>query len=492
MPDAGLQPNIVVLVWDTARARTVYDELEKDNLPALGRLAGSGTSYRNAITTAPWTLPAHASLFTGQYTAEHGTHAGSAEFAPDIAVLPERLNRAGYETVGISANTWISPRFGFDRGFAQFTMKWNPFWDAPDFTEVVKTAGPTARVRTLLETSELRALPKTALAAVYAKFFGSQRDDGAHRITGRAVRWLRETPDRRPFFLFVNYLEPHLPYDPPDAYIPAQESTDIADQVNQDPWKYLVEAVEMSDDDFATLESLYRAEIRYLDSQVDRLIRELEDQGTLEETVFVVLGDHGENIGDNGLMDHQYSLHEPVIRVPLVVRYPERPDTVTEVREVVETRDLFPTLLSCAGIDVPDRARTRGVSTRDVRPDESDSLAPDNPCFAQYVRPQPSMNSLREKVGTGPSQVSKYDRALRAVRTDRWKLIEGSDGNTALYDLDSDATETRDVSRDNPETTRRLRDALADRFGVLRMASEESDRIDDRTAERLEDLGYLQ
>jgi arylsulfatase A-like enzyme len=102
------------------------------------------------------------------------------------------------------------------------------------------------------------------------------------------------------------------------------------------------------------------------------------------------------------------------------------------------------------------------------------------------------MDSLREKVGTVPSQVSKYDRALRAVRTDRWKLIEGSDGETALYDLDSDPTETRDVSRDNPETTRRLRDALADRFGVLRMASEEGDRIDDRTAERLEDLGYLQ
>ena len=308
-------PNILLLVMDTARAETVSAGIREGTLPTLARIAGEGTRFERAMTTAPWTLPSHASLFTGQYTSDHGTHAGARRFTPERLPLAEHLRENGYTTAGISANPWISPEFGFDRGFAYYSMGWDRAWNETALTAIMHRETRREQLEEFFGRVGLSDAPGFITNVIRNRLSPERsRDDGAERITSRAISWIEDRANNDPFFLFANYVEPHLRYDPPpeyrDRFLPEEASPEEAAAVNQDPWRYLTGDVEMDERDFQVLKALYRAELSYLDSQIERLYTSLADLGVLDETAIVIVGDHGENIGEHSLMDHQYCLRD--------------------------------------------------------------------------------------------------------------------------------------------------------------------------------------
>lgn len=259
-------------------------------------------------------------------------------------------------------------------------------------------------------------------------------------------------------------------------------------EVNQDAWKYIAGKVEMTDRDFEILRALYRAEISYLDQRIGELRDELQARGEWEDTIFVVTGDHGENIGDHGLMDHQYALYDTLIHVPLVIQGGAFTGGDT-VDDLVQLTDLGPTLLDATGIDAPEfRDQAQGES---FHPEAETSSR--THVFAEYMAPQPSMEALEKRVGDLPEDVKRYDRSLRTIRGQEWKLIRGSDGTTELYNVADDPVESTDCSDDHPDVRQKLESELAawlesfehaDAGGAVDMRAE--------TKERLEDLGYLQ
>jgi arylsulfatase A-like enzyme len=487
------QPNVLFIVLDTARARTVFSGLDRDLMPTVSRLAAEGTTFTDATTTGPWTLPSHASMFTGQYTSEHGSHAGNRSFDPAGVPLSTRLSGAGYRTAGISGNVWISPEFGFDAGFDQFSMKWDLFWDAPDLSSVISGRNTVSDESSLLDAFRGHTpveLLKGGVTAGYAKYLAGRHDDGARNATTRTVNWLEEhASDEQPFFYFLNYIEPHLPYEPPesfqDEYLPAGVSPE---DVNQDPWAYVAGDVEMDERDFEVLQGLYEAELAYVDTQIERLYEALDEAGVLDETAIVLVGDHGENIGDHDLMDHQYCLYETLVNVPLVIRYPEAFPAGERVSGPVELRDLYPTIQDFAD----ESAETMdATSEHSLRPRDGDVPTREY-ALSEYLVPQPSMDSLRESVDSFDPAATKYDRALRSIRSERWKLVEASDDTVELYDLRDDPHEQTDRSDERPSVVERLQERLRDRLGPLTRGATDDGDISQHSKERLEDLGYLQ
>lgn len=476
---------------DTARAAEFISNPTSDlSLPSY--LTDDGMKFSNAYATAPWTLPSHAGLFTSTYSSKHGAHADHKQLIDHLGTLSGCFENAGYETVGVSNNTWISPEFGFDRGFNRFIKNWQYIQKETDFSDIARNNEGLEQIISIIPAIfEGNPIPNIA-NAFYGKFIHKRGDSGAKRANKRINSWYKGRDSNRPFFLFINYLEPHLEYRPPydyaQKYLPSDISIERARDANQNAWEYIAGNVEMTDRDLEILQSLYRAELAYTNERIKEVRDLLVENEEWEDTIFVVTGDHGENIGDHGLMDHQYCLYDTLLHVPLVIHGGAFTGGET-VDNLVQLSDLGPTLLDAAGVNAPDfRTQAQGQS---FHPDTD--AEPREFAIAEYLAPQPSMAALKKRVGTLPEDVRRYDRSLRAIRDDEWKLIRGSDGSQELYHIADDPEEQRDLAAERPEQVDRLATALDDWLNSFKHAdvSGEVDMSDDTKA-RLEDLGYLQ
>jgi len=479
--------NIVLIVMDTARA-DVFSPGEDAALdPPI-----EGRRYTNAFASAPWTLPSHAGLFTGTYSSNHGAHAGHKRLSDDHPTLAGALSDGGYETVAVSNNTWISEEFGFARGFETFHKTWQYVQTETDLGEVARTQEGTDKLRGVAR-KILDGNPITNLAnAVYGQFFRRRNDEGAKATNEWVDDWLADREDSRPFFLFVNYLEPHLEYRPPrefaEAYLPEGVSYEEAMNVPQDAWAYIAGDLELGEREFEILRGLYRAELAYLCERIRELRSSLEAAGEWEDTVVVVTGDHGENIGDHGLMDHQYCLYDTLLHVPLFVHGPGFDEG--EEDRLVQLTDLAPTLLDAAGIDAA--VMGEGLQGTSFHP-EADRDEPREQVIAEYLSPQPSMEALEKRVGDLSPEIERYDRSLRAIRSGEYKLVRGSDGTRELYHVATDPDEREDLAETHPETVTDLEAELDDWLSSFDHADASgSVAMSQSTQDRLEDLGYLQ
>lgn len=484
-------PNILVVVMDTARARDVVRSDRRDApLPAIDRLAEEGTEYTNAFASAPWTLPSHAGLFTGTHSSKHGAHAGHKYLPDDLPTLAEAFQSSGYETVAVSNNTWISEEFGFARGFETLYKTWQYVQTDTDLGEVARTKRGTEMIRALAARL-VEGNPAVNLAnAVYGQFFRKRTDDGARRTNEWLRGWLAERPTEKPFFTFVNYLEPHLAYHPPRAlaeqHLPNGVTYEEAMAVSQDAWAYITGHESHTEAEFEVLHGLYKAELAYLDRRIGDLRGHLEATGEWEDTIVVVTSDHGENIGDHDLMDHQYSLYDTLLHVPLVVAGGAF-DGGDKNDDLVQLTDLAPTLLDAADVDAP--AMRESIQGQSFHPDTD--ADPRTHVIAEYMAPQPSMDALRDQVGPLPDDFP-FDRSLRTVRTTEDKLIRGSDGARERYDVRTDPDESTDLAAESPESVAELETHLDDWLESFEHSDASgSVSMTDATKDRLEDLGYL-
>ncbi|RKD95793.1 sulfatase [Halopiger aswanensis] len=482
--------NVVLVVLDTARAKSIGER----TTPTLSRLAAEGTAFDNAFAAAPWTLPSHASMFTGTYPSEHGTHGDHLFLDDELRTLPEAFAENGVQTIGVSNNTWITEEFGFDRGFDDLRKGWQYIQSDADMGAVVR--GEDLREK-LAATRERLFDGNPAVNAaniLYSEVFQPAGDDGSDRSTTWIRNWLTERDDE-PFFLFCNFIEPHVEYDPPREYaaefLPDGASYEEATSIRQDPRAYDCEDYDISEREFAMLRGLYRAELAYVDDQIAALRSALEEAGEWEDTLFVVCGDHGEHVGEHGFFGHQYNLYDTLINVPLVLHGGPFTDGGRR-RELVQLIDLPDTLLETAGIDDPElREQSSG---RSLHP-ESDAERREA-VFAEYAAPQPSIERLEARFGEIPDRVREYDRRLRAVRTREYKYVRGDDGFERLHHLETDPREQTDVSDAEPDVVERMREHLESRFEPLTKpdadeAGTEDVDIREGTKDRLADLGYL-
>ncbi|KYH25835.1 sulfatase [Halalkalicoccus paucihalophilus] len=480
-------PNIAVVVMDTARAA---DTVPADPavMPTLAELAAGGTAYTNVFTSAPWTLPSHASLFTGTYASRHGAHGGHTYLDEGFVTLAEALASEGYETVGVSNNTWITEEFGFTRGFERFEKTWQLVQSETDLGGVTRAKHASGKVNAFVSQALSGNPLVNGLNAVYDQFFRASDDDGAARTTAWLADWLTERETDRPFFCFANCIEPHIQYRPPREYAEPflpDGAYEEAMAIRQEPRAYDVGEYDLSDEEFSLLEGLYRGELAYLDAKIGEFRDALKAAGEWEDTVLVVCGDHGENVGDHGFLGHQYNVYDTLLHVPLMI-HGGAFEPATGEDELVQLLDLFPTLLDLAEVDAPnarDQAQGRSLLT--------DGPARES-VIAEYVSPQPSMEQLEERFGEVPGYMYEYDRSLRAIRTGEYKYIRGSDGSEELYDVEQDPQERFDLATTEPDIAAELAAELEGWLDSFEEAETDGEvEMTDATKGRLRDLGYL-
>jgi len=401
----GVSPsdlNLLIVTLDTTRAdRLGAYGWPQSVTPALDRLASEGVLFEHAVTSAPLTLPAHASLFTSKYPPAHAVRDNGGFFLDEReTTLAERMKARGLKTGGFVGAYVLDRRWGISQGF-------DTYFDDFDLTKfVAPSLGDVERP--------------------------------ANQVADRALAWLESVKKDR-FFGWIHFYDAHSPYAPPE------------------PWRT----------QFATRP--YLGEIAFVDSQIARIREFLERNRLLDRTVIVVIGDHGESLGDHDEATHGFFLYESVLHVPLLVRTPYDALRGRRVRDLVRGIDVTPTVIDLLGLPAPDHVEGRSVVPLMTGAARELDLA----AYAEAVYP-------RYHFGWSD---------LRSLTSGRYKFIEAP--RPELYDLEQDPRETRNLYSERQALAERMAAALRAMEGSGASDAKPAADVDPDARARLAALGYV-
>jgi arylsulfatase A-like enzyme len=506
--------NVLFVVMDTVRKDhlTPYG-YEKPTTPALESFAEEATVFDEAVAPAPWTLPVHASMFTGMYPSHHGADQENP-YLEGATTLAQTLSRAGYDTACYSSNAWITP----------YTHLTDGFDDQNNFFEVMPgdfLSGPLAKAwKTMNDNDALRAIADklVSLGNTAHEYFAG--GEGADSKTPAVIDQTKSfIDDSDQFFAFINLMDAHLPYHPPkefaDEFAPGVDSTEIC----QNSKEYNSGARDIDDDEWEAIRGLYDAEIAHIDDQLGRLFDWLKETGTWDDTMVVVCADHGELHGEHDLYGHEFCLYDPLINVPLMVKHP----ALDEDRRAdqVELVDLYHTVLDALDVEGGTPAkpsedavaldRTRSLLSSSYRDfaqatnEDPGQRGDGEYAFVEYSRPVVELKQLEEKAAAGgvtlPTDSRFYSRMRAARRTDA-KYVRIDRIPDEAYRLDEDPGETTNLAGEGDDvigaTEAMLGEFEAAVGGAWTDALDDDvsddtvSEMDDEAQERLRDLGYLE
>ncbi len=441
-------PDVILITLDTTRAdRLGVYGYEHPVSPQIDAFAAESVVFERAWSTSSWTLPAHASMLTGKHPTSHGAHnsldGGDVNLGQAVAgemfaevvtsklsdaetTLAELLSARGYNTAAFAGGPWLAPPFGLMQGY-------------------------------------------NTIDADVGEFAGRS----AAELSDRAIEWLDTVEPGRPLHVLINYFDPHFPYAPPLRFVelarggaeltPGETPPRTAPPVSEDggvgfypygAWK---------------IPEVYDGEIRFMDYHIGRFLDALRAKGRYRDALVILVGDHGELFGEHGQTGHGRWLYEPLMRVPLVVRFPGGRDGGRKTTEPVSVVDIAAIVAGITGIRLPESSEAQEIGKRSI-------------VVAEWFRDRFSINRIGESV----------NRDLVAAVRWPWKVIKSSSGSTEFYNLGEDPGETRKRETGDvpPELDTELRAALA---GFKAPANPEAaGRVDPAIGERLRSLGYTE
>ncbi len=316
LPEAPLADaqarSVILLLVDTLRASKlrVYNPRSRVQAEAMSAIAEDAAVFDHAQAPENWTKPSVASILTSLTPMTHNTKQESSSLPASALMVSEVFQQAGFATASFIANGYVSDRFGFDQG-----------WD--HYTNYIRESRPTV----------------------------------AHNVFGEALEWIEAHRGER-FFAYIQTIDPHVPYDPPDATLRLYD-----DQPYDGPLRNRSTGLQLEDvkrgrmtltaRDRQHLEALHDAEITYHDQELTHFIERLGELGLYDEVVFAVTADHGEEFYEHGSFGHGHSVYQELLHVPLMVRW-HGVIAPTRIGPTVSTMDIAPTLLEATGVDVPD------------------------------------------------------------------------------------------------------------------------------------------
>jgi arylsulfatase A-like enzyme len=420
-------PNVLLVVLDTVRAdRLSLYGYQRATTPNLARLAGRGVVFGEARSAAPWTLPSHASMFTGRWPHELGV-SGDRPLDGRYPTLAEYLAGQGYATAGFVANTYFcNSWYGLDRGFAHYE----------DYYEdnVIVSPGEALRCAALG-----RWLIRSFGATTNARPEAANTLKDARKISDDFLRWVEARRDR-PYFAFLNYMDAHDPYLPPAGYagrfgVKPETPAEI-ERIRH--WHHVRSASVSTRDRTLVLDS-YDDCLAYLDEQLGRLFDTLEARGILRDTLVIVTADHGEQLGEHGLYGHGKSLYRAEVHVPLLIFGPGGIPAGQCVSRPVSLRDLAATVVERLGLN--EHSPLPGHSLAPLwapAPDRSNATVPTSPALSEVaIRTRISRNAQRAPAQRGPMSSLVHEGKV---------YIRDAVGREELYDLAEDRAEEKNLA----------------------------------------------
>jgi arylsulfatase A-like enzyme len=490
-------PDILVVIVDCGRADDFPGGANPiPGMPFTGELFRESLSFPNAVASSPWTIPSHASLFTGLYPWESGAHLKqSLRLEPTIPTLAGILGTHGYASFSASANGFLSTDFGLLNGFT--SAVWGDWWErflhlpSNDRPPWAYNYAPTLR------------LPKGTLWKMLeepAKYTNRRPVllDAINRFTSQLVapgdsyspyvgpwieaaveRWLGGQTKERPVFCFVNYYEAHEPYIIDPAKVAGGLSYRRLAQLRMDRTNFLAGRWHPTPEEFRDLRRLSRAVVQSLDDRLRRLCDVFRRAGRWDNTIVVLASDHGQAFGERGFLFHGVRLWEPVVRIPLWVRWPDGRHRGERGTGWASLIDIMPTLLDAAGAPRP--ALPSAQSLVELI---------DQPRFGPVMAMSdgtPARKTLEKMV---PRSVwEPWDQAHFAAYSDGRKLIlNAATGVVQLFDLKVDPGEVHDLGPSLPPDLAPL-GSLLDRTRETLLHGKVTPQPDELDA-RLKSWGY--
>jgi arylsulfatase A-like enzyme len=385
--------SVIILMLDTVRADHLscygYD---KKVSPVIDELASNGVLFERHYSSSSWTIPAHFSLMTGVTS---GAVRQEFSISEKSLTLAERIRLLGYRTASFSANPLLSRGTGFDQGFDIFDCDIN----------IINRLNNLKLFDLLSHLKIRRPIHTNAI-----KTFNS-----AELVTNYALEWIQESGNE-PYFLFINYMDAHDPYLPPQKYrnlftkdyrgnftgdicgelSEAEFIRDIVPQMKPEDWKYVI--------------SQYDGAIKYIDDQIGRIRNYLEKNEKLENTILIIVSDHGEFFGEYRLATHHLTLSDEETHVPLIIHYPRVIKSNQRVKSLARIIDIYPTLKELLGFKLTEKIFIEGIPLLKKNGDPTVG-AP----FAALTLYE---NSYKASI-LGPA----FKRDLFCYRTNEWKYL---------------------------------------------------------------------
>ncbi|MEK6715283.1 MAG: sulfatase [Candidatus Omnitrophota bacterium] len=376
--------NVILISIDTLRA----DHLscygyERNTSPYIDEFSQRCALFTNAFSTSAWTVPAHASLFTGMYASRLGlVQSPRPGILPEeIKTLAEILNQSGYNTAGFHGGGYVSANFGFNRGFSTYRSK------------------------------------------------GSRFEDNLRDCFG----WL-ERHKKLPFFLFLHGFNCHVPFNPPrkfDIYSKGMRSTYNTNRKSIYAWEPL-----KNKEDLEFIIAKYDGEIKYTDFLIKKVVQKLEELHLIEKTIIIITSDHGEEFMEHGQLGHIRTLYEELIRIPLLVYIPFI-NSGKKIDKVVSLVDIPATILEILDAKYKHTSDGRSLLSL-IKTSTHNSTS----FVISETGKDPNKN-----IGDLPPRLGyEVPEFIRCVRTNEWKLILDKDNNPIeLYCISKDPKERENV-----------------------------------------------
>ncbi|MEM7127455.1 MAG: sulfatase [Chloroflexota bacterium] len=532
------KPDIVFLILDTQRVdRLSCYGYHHQTSPHLDDFAADATLFRYGISPAQWTVPTHASMFTGLYPSEHTTQQSYSVLPDELPTLADRLYDGGYYTAAFCNNPLVGVvHNGLRRGFYSFLNYSGLLTNRPNQAGKPKTpfgryrqffkrmvSGILHRMQDAFARSD--ALLAFAFTPLMVPFWQTALSfkGNTGRSLADAARLLIERKgldEGQPAFCFINLMGTHMPFHPNheqlERFAPkvlhSKESRRFLQKLNGDVFGWLAPlASSMAGEHKAIIDGVYDAEVATQDEHLGTFFKQLRESGAIDNTLIVVCADHGEHLGEKHLMGHTVSLYNVLTHVPLIIRDPSGilPKGST-VEQTVSTRRLFHTALTAAGLAEEHEKRytllknlsgetsdeSAGNLDANLNNNLNEDLDPDGGVvFAEAVTPQNVLNLMKKHK---PELVEKHatDQGRQAVWSYPYKLIVTGNGRRELYNYADDPTEQVDLSEELPEISNKLYEHLQTfKLRVDAMPSLSSRTVvqdDPQLKQRLRALGYLE
>ncbi|MFQ5636725.1 MAG: sulfatase [bacterium] len=457
--------NIIWIVMDTARRDqiSIYggDRVLTPNIDALSEDA---LVFSQAVSSAPWTIPSHASMFTGMFPSKHAAHRGvpggkfTNPLAKENVTIAEMLSERGFQTACVAANVaGLSRQFGLAQGFDYYfdgrPIAYSLFWGK------LLSAMPEKFRANVLRTNEICL---------------------SSEINGIAFDWLEQRTPKEPFFLFINYMEPHDGVE----YIPEPYHSLFGfDQAEYErvfsgfqQSKVVHFEQEVTPEQFEMVNRLLARRIYFMDHHIGNLIQKLQEGGLYDNAFIIITSDHGELNGEHNSFGHNTDLYNELVWVPLIVKYPGSAQTGV-IHKTVQNIDIMPELLSQLGIEIPDEVQGQPF---------------------EQVSHEIIAELFEQKKAQALLYPERYYRDLRAIfaniGSDSLKYIWASNGKLELYDMRTDRKELNNLAEKKPEFVTRLDERMTQwesSFSPVTSDNKGKMKYTKEIQDRLRSLGYI-
>ncbi len=460
------KPNVIWIVLDTAR-KDQFSCYGNDRIttPNIDRFAQDGVMFTNYISTAPWTIPSHASMFTGMYTSKHGARFakknenGLFKFLPLEAVtIAEVLQKNGYNTGAVISNTILSSNANFDQGFNFYYSKVNEFSDffwglfcGQVYPNIWNDLG-------LFRINVYQLAPS---------------------VNKTAIRWVEEN-ETNPFFLFLNYMEPHTG----GKYFPGKYDDYFG--IDWGDWTRMynsldVEAIvykekSLTDQQKQVNKDWLDNKMLFLDNHVGVLLDKLKKLNLYDNSIIAVLSDHGHLFGEHYSFGHTMELYNELIHVPLIIKYQKQMKRTGTSQKYIQTVDLMPEILKLMGLEIP--AKVQGQDFENIN--------------HQIVSELFQTKNL-------DINVERYARDIKAIYDDQnqeiYKYIKSTNNKNELFNLTNDSLESQNIVSESPDLeeifNRKILNWMNSFEPIKESLNKDGNALDEKTRQKLRALGYI-